>query len=610
MKTLHFRQGMRAVCGVGLAVLLLSCAARAPHPESFPPELRADLEPARELIWQQRADEALQLLEESGWQATGSVAAERLRQDLAMGRGERAQLSAELQKLASLHGTDPDFLYLSARLLSDPERRLRALEEGARAHPGHAWLTLGAAATQQEFGRWDKAEAWLAKVPPDAASAFFHRLLLARQQAQGGRMFAAWRLLEEDAFGRGHSEALLECIQLAEQLGSDRRRARAATEYALRAAAGNPDRGAGMDRVIERFLAEEPWMRGASLNQVLAYLDRWCGLAGVPSGWLEQPRYSVGGLAELVQPESFRGGVTRAWLEQGRFLLIGQAPGRGVDWLYLQGAQRLVLPMPTGLPGVEVIVAQRGLEPEDRTIPGGAPFHGFFVRMDLVNSSARSHEREVAAFRPLSTWNNEAMAPSALAGSLETFDLATRLRARRLAAGGASAHDLELLHLVLHESGHLPETLRWAREGVSVLGVAPAALRSLLRYQDPILFLEERAQLRALASGIETTWAFAELLDRAHSPRDPYYAPYRFLLKQLVARGQSAGLPALCLWDQIEPERIARLAAELLEDNHLDPLPVGLVASALRGLDASKSFDQLPAQDLALRLEHHGEIQP
>jgi len=562
------------------------------------------------MLWQGRMEEASALLDEQGWQATGSVAAERLRQDLALSRGERALLAQELEALVAESGENADLVYLRARILSDPEQRLHALEQGAKAYPDHPWLALGAAAVSQEFGRWDRADVWLLRARNEPASAAFRRLLLARQQAQAGHTFSARTLLEGDAFRRGHSEALIEYMRVAEREGSDRRRNRAASEYALRAAASEVDRGIAMDRVIERYLAEDSLMRRASLNQVLERLDEWSELAGVPSGWIHQPRYAVGGIAEMVQPESFRGGVSAAWLDHGRFLLIGRAPGRGVDWLYLQDAHRLQLPTTPGRPAVEVIVAKRGLEPESRTIPGGAPFYGFFVRLDLVESSARAHARSVAAIGPPSTWTEVSAETARASGRLESFDLATRLRARRLHAGGATARDLELLHLVLHECGHLPETLPWARIGVPWLGVAPAVLRSLLRYEDPILFLEERAQLRALACDVETEWAFAELLDRALTPRDPYYRPYRMLLLKLIERGEAAGLPPLNQWDELPAGSISELARALLVESSLKPLPAQLAASALRGIDASESFEQLPIQDLAARLEHDREVEP
>jgi hypothetical protein len=593
------------------ALLAAACAAPAlPPPPPRPPEPPAELGEARALLWQGRTDLALELLEDQGWFATGSVAAERLRQDLALARGDRPALAREIGEALAADPEDPDLLYLSARLLSDPERRLRALEDAARAHPGHAWLPLGVAAALQEFGRWNEAESWLASAPQDSASAAFRRLLVARAWDRDGHPNRALRLLEEDAFRSGHREALAECLRIAERGKDVDRRERARAEYALRAAAADDDPAAAMDRVIERFRAEQPFARQRdNLDAMLALLDRYCELAGAPSGWSAQPRYKLGDMAELVQPESFRGGVTRDWLAHGRFLLIGRAPGRGVDWLYLADAHRLELPAGEGRPPVEVIVARRGLEPEDRTIPGGAPFHGFFLRLDLVEAAARTLERAVGDYAPQPDGAAGLDPAPPAAGNLECYELALRLRARRLAAGAASARDLELLHLLLHEVGHLPETLPWARAGVPVLGVAPAVLRSLLRYEDPILFLEERAQLRALACGVETDWAFAELLDRAQAPRDPYYRPYRALLEALVERGESAGLPPLHAWDRLPPGRLAALAAEELAARSLRPLPGRLAASALRGLDASEPFDQLDAADLAARLEHDGQVE-
>ncbi len=592
-------------------VLLGACAAPLEPLPPGPPDPDLDLTEVRSLIWAGRSDEALSLLDQCGWAATGSVAAERMRQDLLLARGERAQLAAETEEILAERGPDPDLLYLRARLISDPERRLLELESAARRHPAHAWLALGTAATLQEFRRWDEAEEWLSAsaAADDPASAAFRRLLMARQQAESGRMYSAWRILERDAFILGSREALAECIRLASMLGSDRRMARASAEYALRAAPAANDAAAAMDRVIERLVAEEPWMRGASLDETLRRVDAWALLAGAPVGWSEQRRYAIAGLAELVQPEAFRGGVAAAWMERGRFLLIGRAPGRGVDWLYLQDARRILLPV-ADAPSVELIVARRGLEPSDRTIPGGAPFYGFFVRLDLVEAGARSRTREVERFRGGDFSISGIARPRAADGPLESWDLALRLRARRLAAGGATVHDLELAQLLVHETSHLPETLPWARDGVPILALAPAVLRSLSKFDDPILFLEERAQLRALASGVETDWIFAEVLDRANAPRDPYFKPYRALLEDLVDLGRKEGLPPLHAWDGLPPGTIARLARKIQKGRGLEGTPRSLLAAALRGLDAGKSFEQFPAQDAAARLLHDGEVEP
>lgn len=593
--------------------LLLLGACAAPSAPLLPraPEPAVELADVRALLWQGREDEALEWLEGMAWRHSGSVAAERLRQDLRVARGERAELAAELEDLAE-QGPDPDLTYLRARLHGDPERRLDALEEGARRHPTHPWLALGAAATRQEFGDWQEAEEWLDGAPAEPASASFRRLLIARQQSNAGRHFSAWRTLERDAFESGSREALTECIRIAQALDSDRRLARAQTEFALRSAPAAGDVGAAMDRVLERLIAEEPWMREADLAQTLAQMDVWAELAGVPTGWSAQPRYTVAGIAELVQPESFRGGAAAAWMQHGRFLLIGRAPGRGVDWVLLQDARCVELPEEGGLP-VEMIVARRGLEPADRTIPGGAPFHGFFLRLDLVEAGASLRSAELARFAAggpadragAPSGGGQAPAPelrAPAADPLESWDLALRLRARRLAAGGASIRDLELVQLLTHEVSHLPETLPWARGGVPILGLAPFVLRSMRKFGDPILFLEERAQLRALAAGVETEWAFAELLDRAMTPRDPYYAPYRSLLLAMVEEARAAGWPELAAWDRLPPGAIADLAQRLLQRRRIAGTPRDLLAAALRGLDRSQTFDQLPVEHLAQAL--------
>ncbi len=595
----------RRVGLLAAALLVLPACASAPAPPP-PAEPVVELDAVEALLWRGEVDAALARLEELAWVRTGSVAAERLRQDLLLERGGRARLRRELA------AADPgervaDLRYLRARLIEDPLVRHRALVRGHLDHPNHPWLGLGAAAGALALGEAEAARRLLAETPRSEASDPFRRLVAARLHAREHRPRLAFAALAEDALEAGRRDALSTLLALARDAGDARWEERARAEIGLRRAAGDDDLGGRLDRVLLRLEAEAPWLRDASLDQVLDRLDRWCAVADVPGGLAATPRYRVGGFAELLRPELAASAWARAWAEAGRFLLLGWDVRRGPSWLYLRDAVVHPLALGDDRPPVELVLAAEGWSHGQADVMGGAPFHGLFLRLDRVRLSASRAAARLARVEPELLLEREAPPPDAEAGPLAADELALRLRLA-LRAEGADFDALELETLLLHEVAHLPESLEWSRSGVPVVALLPAVARSWLLFRDPVLFLEERAMLRALASGRRVRWQLADLCDRAFHPGDAYFRPARRLLADLAALGAERGLPPLRDWDRVAPKRIAAVAAALLRRRGLEPLDLRLqdeAMAALRGEDLLPPLDR--DRDSAAVLDH-GEV--
>jgi hypothetical protein len=154
--------------------------------------------------------------------------------------------------------------------------------------------------------------------------------------------------------------------------------------------------------------------------------------------------------------------------------------------------------------------------------------------------------------------------------------------------------ELELLHLCLHESGHFAEILSWIDFGLPVVELLPAMLASRQRYEDPTLWLEYRAQLRALSSGRIPRWVFAEILERGQDPSDPYFLPYRHILLDLVTLAEGLAWPHLSQWHTRSPEDFTQLAIALCAQKGLAPLPPDGAASMVQVLIQANLLEQAP----------------
>ena len=562
-----------------LLLLAGACSPMPPEPDPASTEIQrtaaVDLDAVQLLLWAGEDDFALALLEAQRWEWTGSVAAERRWQDLVRRAGREDLVAAALLRLReNFPGLDPDLDYLEARMLEDGPTRARRFEQLHRRWPDHPWIRLGHAATSQVMGRWRRAETLLeTPVEGDEAEAF-RRALLARQEFQAGSGRGAFSLLEDGAFVEGEELALYTYLDLAERVGDGRRYRRAAAELALREAAqADPLDAVRIDLAMERYYAEQPWLRQRDLQERLVLLDEYCRRAGAPSGWSEQPRYEMAGFATLVQPEAVSGDVASRWLAAGRFLLAGEAVGRGVEIHLLTDTTSFRLPWPGEEQEVTVVLARGRAEARQRIAQGGTVFRGFYLRLDSLADGVRVLERRLQDRRLPPADATRPPAGLADPDDLESRGLPDRLRLLVLEESGTSIAAQEVWHLAVHEAGHLGEILPWLNDGLPLLELLPRFLGSQADFDDPLLWLEERAELRALAASADPRWAIAEVVERAQDPRAPYHGPYRRILRDLLRQARAAEGPALADWDLVEPVTLAGWIEAALEEEGIEPIP-------------------------------------
>lgn len=561
---------------LALLSLLLFGFACASNPARSEYDFAAEFAQVQEFLWNGETEDAIQYLEPLRWSESGSVALERLRQDLRLNLGQREQVIAEIQQWDRELPRHPDLRYLQARLLEDPIGRYEGLHLLHRQYPQHIWARLGLVATAQALGRWQRAERWFGTPEASGGSGAFLRVVQARLLAHKNNTSAALRLLEKDAFELHVERSVIEYLNLASNSGNNKEARRARSELNLRRVNQRPrDRAERIDLAFQRLIGEWPHIKDLSLEEILVKLDQWAHQAGAPAGWTKVPLYSLAGVAQMVRPETDAGGVTAEWAKAGRYLLAGSAYGRGNELHLLRGVVVMRLDWPGHVNPIEMVASRGVFSPQNGTAQGGTVFRGFYLRLD---SMERGAERLSQALVKMRTNNPEfATSPSdtlcADLGPLESLQLPTRLRLQSLEATASSVRDLELVHLTMHEAGHLGEILTWLDEGLPLVSVGAKFLSSQMELGDPLLWLEYRAQLRALASGWQPRWAFAEILDRGQQPSDPYYAAYRSILRDLVTLAEHYGWPHLAQWDQQEPGKIVALARELLRLHGLQAGP-------------------------------------
>ena len=556
---------MKTLLAVLLLLTIVSCSsATAMHPSIEKP----DLAQIRELVARGEDQVALQELEPYRWSESGSVEAERLRQDLRMRSGGLVSVLEELALWQSQWRKNPDLDYLSTRIVEDPIVRQDRFHGLLRLHPTHPWIRFGAIATAQQMGDWHLSQRWLAIPLPQELPAPYQHILQARQLAQQGDADAALLLLEADAFPNGLQASLSEYLAMATKLGDAARQARAVSEMALRQA----DLDAlttqeAIDLAFLRLRGEWPWIGREKFSVVLKQFDTWLLQVGAPNGWHGHPEYSVVGVAKLLKPESNSGQVAQEFAAAGRVLLAGSAWGRGNEVHLLTSTRSMPLQWPGHTQEVELIFAQGVTSTAQWTAQGGTVFRGFYVLQDSVSLGASRLRQRLERFKPPAN-----MTPGK--GRLESLALAQRLRSRFLEQSESTIEEIEMLHLCLHESGHFAEILSWLDFGLPVAELLPAMIASNQRYGNPILWLEYRAQLRAMSSGRIPKWMLAEILERGQEPGDPYFAPYRHILLDLVALAEVKGWPHLSQWHTKSPEDFTQLARDLCAQKGIAPMPL------------------------------------
>ena len=572
--------GLGPVC---LVLSLAACQTRALGPE--PP---ADYQPNAlwMAIWQGDRASSRDLAMAAGWEATGSIEGERYRQAELLAEGRRAELMLEAEQRLAASPFDPDQAYLHARLLQDPVRLVARFEELADQHPRHAWIRLGAAGSQLQFGETEAAADHLRAAPdwPDARE--FRALIEARVREQQGQA-RPWRGLRDLALVQGSPSALVEMESMARAAGDRAAEEAAVADRALRAQArasgqveaGSPEEADALALLLRRLHAQLDLQPELSLPEILARLDGWAEHLGLPSVWGMSPRYRLPfGAGLLLRPERDAGQLSALLDRHHRMVLIGGSWLQGTRAVELRGVQRLSLPWP-GLEGsIEIVMAQsaRG---ETEWVSGGAVFRGFFVRRDLTRRTARAWQRRaerIASIDLPEDWESQptqGVIESDLTGGLpEDLDLGLRLRAQVLAEQDAEQATWEAL--LLHEAGHLPDVLPIASgEDPAWMSQIARALGSWLQDGWLLSEWEYRAQLRALAEPGQPRLLLAETVETAQDPRAPYYRPYRRLLKDLVQANRAAdGLP-LAHWHQWSDAQIQEQAQSLLARQGIEPLP-------------------------------------
>lgn len=559
-----------------LLLVLLGCMGCAAAPVVPVSDLTREQQQLQDFFWRGDRTAALDFLDQRNWSIQGSVAFERARQDLRLALGQRQEVLEELHQWQRKNPSSADLMYLRARLLEDPVGRFNSLRSLQKKHPQHVWGRIGLIATAQLLGRWNDAQRWLNNTRSSSESGFFFRLIQARQWQHVGQSKRALELLANDAFVLHNERALIEYANLAASGRENNEARRARSELALRRV-GRSDLeiGARIDLAFHRLLGEWHRCNDQSLEEILALLDQWCEDAGAPSGWAQVDSYRLAGIARMVRPETDLGGVSLAWANAGRYLLAGSALGRENELHLLRDVVVMRIDWPSHNVPMEMVAARSVLTPQARTAQGGTVFRGFYLRLDSLERGAeRLKLRLEQSLEQQITANSAAPAiRTAELGRLESSQLPTRLRLAAMASSDSSVRDLELSHLALHEAGHLGEVLLWIDEGLPIVSVAANFLSSSVDYGDALLWLEYRAQLRALASGWQPGWALAEIIERGQNPQDPYYAPYRQILRDLVALAESQDWPHLALWDELPPGRLVSLARELIQRKGFEPCP-------------------------------------
>ncbi|MAW59694.1 MAG: hypothetical protein CMJ94_02525 [Planctomycetes bacterium] len=577
---------------LGLAFLTAACQTLAAGPT--PP---ADFHPQAlwAAIWRGDTAASRQLAWEARWEATGSIEGERYHQAELLLLGQRAGLLKEAAARLAEAPFDPDRAYLHARLLEDPVRLLHRFEELAQAHPRHAWIRLGAAGACLQNGELQAAAVHLREAPPWPDAADFRSLIEARlREAQGEAR--PWRGLLDAALDHGSPAALSELEQMARRAGAEAIIRVAAADRALRSqppaaspvAPGSAEEQQALDLLLERMHAQLAYAPQIGLPELLARMDGWALHLGLPAVWGNSPMYRLPfGAGLLLRPELDAGELSALLHRHQRLVLVGWSWLQGARAVELRGVERWSLDWP-GLEQAVEIVSAADARGEAGWVSGGAVFRGFFVRRDLNARTARAWERRA---QRLSSWELPAGVATDpwsgvdvpdLPGALpESLDLGLRLRAQLLAEEAATAEQAEWEALLLHELGHLPDVLPIAS------GQNPAWWGQLQRavgswFQDGWVLAdwEYRAQLRALAAGPRAKLLLAQTIETAQDPGQPYFRPYRRLMRELVMHARAAGWPALARWHSRSEAQLAELARSLLAEQSIQPIP-GEVVSQL-----------------------------
>lgn len=571
--------------GILIAVICpLACQTTAIGPT---PPADYSPQPLWEAIWQGNQRAVRDLSQAAAWTSTGSIEGERYRQAEWLAQGRRAELLAEATARLDESPFDPDLAYLQARLLQDPHRLAARFSDLAEQHPRHAWIRLGAAGAFLQLGELRVAQQHLAAAPDWADARDFRQLIAARLAEAAGEP-EPWRGLLESALRKGSPTALSEVEAMARRAGRESLRELASVERSMRRVpvAGTPlDSGSAaeadaLELLLRRLHAQLAWNPSLGLPEVIAQLDGWSERLGLPVVWGGAPHYRLPfGAGVLLRPERDAGSLSELLDTHRRAILFGWSWLEGTRAVELWGVDRVQLAWPSSPDGVEIMLAD-GARGQTAWVSGGAVFRGFYVRRDLTRRIALSLARSLERIPPdANLYDESADFPSWETDTEhalpEDLDLGMRLRARLTQGELDAILQQEWNALLLHEAGHLPDVLPWATaQGMPWLEQLGRAVGSW--FQDGWLLSEweYRAQLRALATGLHADWHLAQIVETARDPGQPYYRPYRRLLRDLVLEARKLDWPPLARWHELSAADYAALAGQLAAQQGISLLEV------------------------------------
>ena len=561
------------------AILLISCsgpvlvkeARRLEHPERT---LGAAL-------LRGPTSQDLELARALGWEGQRSVAGERLRQQMLVGIGRRGEAFADLQRWKRDDPGHADLAYLEARLWSDTKMRGQAFREGVRRWPHHPWFNLGFAIQfVEEVGMRAEVRRALLRAGRSVDSAPLRRRARAILLQAEGNPGKALEILHEDAFHHSLtgsldlSHRIAQTSQQAEvvrQISSERQRL-------ILLPSDSEERRVRV--VFHRLAAELPIRSDPTLDSLLLQLDEWCEQAELPSGFHLAPRLQMGPLAELVRPEAVASEPWATFLRHGFMPLMGSRADRGVCVVLLSGVDVLEVPWPGSEHSLVLFLADSAETLGMERAAGASLFRGFFLRADLGLQQAESLSKQLAKMDP---WRGtEIQQVPEHGGWPEDFDLDQRLQVQSLAQSNLRVEDLLFQDLLLHESGHLPESVPVADGVLPWVTLLAPSLRSLLTTGDPLVWPEFRAQARALAWSPHPAWTLASTIQLARNGPPRYQMAYRNLLAQLRAVAKDEGAGPWHTWDTLEEEHFRRWGQEVCRRRGMDLPPVSWVEPLLR----------------------------
>ncbi len=567
-------------------LILLLCGCASPSHLWQPP---ADFEPAElwQAHWQNDDTAYAQILDQARWENSGSVEAERYRQNWAIHKGQRAIEYQRAAQRALAEPNNPAVQYLYARLYQDPQRLAAEFERLAERWPNFAWIRLGAAGSLMNLGQTHAAKQHLTAAKDWADARSFANAVRSRFAVATGAK-EPWRTLMEDAFECANPDALYQIQSLALQHDQSSLAQLCQREISLQRAVGQSEEQR-LTALLERGVVELQAQRSDSFEAFLRSMDTWAEQLNLPGQWQTAARYQLpAGLGQLLKPESQATAWSQLLADHHYAIVLGQSFGQSARLLILNGVQRLHIQWPGMDLPLEIHLAKSGSSSDRTAFAGAALFRGFYARRDLSDQLGEQIAVQQNRASELNLDTQIVIQPDRGyldVGRLpEDVDLPLRLRAQSMQSNTAT--ELQWISLLLHESGHLPDILPWIQQRGDLLEAVHTALYSLL--QDSMLLgdWEYRAQLRAMASGHQPRWALAETVETARSPMAPYYRPYRRLLTDLVQVARQENLPALANWHLLSDVELSALARRLLEQKKITQLPAEYVADLIQQVDS------------------------